>query len=53
MFVQLKESYKLTKSKSDKEKFKENLENILASLNDSVKRSTDKLKQLMRAIVRK
>jgi hypothetical protein len=48
--VQLKDSYKNTKSKKEKEDFKENLTNVLNSLNDILLKSSDKLKVLNKNI---
>lgn len=46
VFVQLKDAYKNCKTKKDKENFKENLAQIIDSLNESQKRSNEKLKLL-------
>jgi hypothetical protein len=50
MFVQLKDAYKNSKSKKDKENFKESLNSILESLSESLKRSTEKLRNFNKQI---
>lgn len=44
--MQLKDCFKNTKSKKDKEAFKVNLVNVMESLDEMIKRSNDKLKDL-------
>ncbi len=50
MFVQLREAYKSSKSKKDKENFKESLNNVLESLGESLKRNAERIKTLSKNI---
>jgi chromosome segregation ATPase len=48
--VQLRDAFKNSKSKKDKEEFKGSLQNVLESLNETISRSTDRYKQLNKNI---
>lgn len=50
MFVQLREAYKNSKSKKDKENFKESLNSLLESLSESLKRNSERIKNLSKMI---
>lgn len=50
IFIQLKEAYKNSKSKKEKEEFKQSLNSVLDSISESLSKSTDRLRQVNKQI---
>lgn len=50
VFLQLKDCFKNTKTKKDKENFKVNLVNVLQSLDEMIVRSNERLKDLNKSL---